>query len=820
MLSRSRRWIALSSSLVLAIGAMATAAPKGTMSTYHTPEGEIFFAAQLEAGLSTDPTQGRDVVVLFDTSASQVGAYRTDAITALNKFLQSLGPKDRVKLVAVDLNATNLTDDFVAPTGAEMRLAKDKLSRRIPLGSTDMAAVMTAAADAFMMEEGNPRAAVYIGDGMTRANILTTAQFAGTCRGLVERRISFYSYVIGPSQGIHLLAALANHTGGMLIADSDDPSSAARAGLNLVHWVHGTVAWPTDVAYSAGITEVLPASFPPLRSDRESILVGKLADRNPQTIELTADVAGESQSLKFDLLPGNSNPDVAFLPKLVGAVRADGGMNLPTVGKEGLVEAGKAMLRGAESLAQLGRLALSTGDKTGADKLAGAALEIDPGNPSARALSGAAGGGAGLNSDLTLGPTAGPGFAPADDLLSRVEEERFILETVVDTDRVIQEQIEMMVNRGLEDARKKMGADSASAAEELKLLLEQVEKSPRLESAVRMRLRSTIEEAIRTANQLAIAESANRIAEQERIAAIQERERIDRGLLRRTEKLKELAARFNSLMDEGRYVEAQDQVAEEVRTMLPNEPAAEAMVWWSRNRGNVVQMAILREVRHRKFVDALFQVEKAHVPFPDEPPIVYPDPEVWEDLTIRRKTYASVDLATRGTAEQRIFEELDKETHLEFNETPLADVVGYLKDLHEIEIQLDTRALDGVGIGSDTPITRELRGVSLRSALRLMLKDLDLTYVVKDEVLQITTPEEAEANLVTKVYPVGDLVLPISNQAGANPFMLGGGLGGMGGFGGGMGGGGFCGGFCGGFGGGFMNIDDDLRLDRFEIRPR
>jgi hypothetical protein len=521
-------------------------------------------------------------------------------------------------------------------------------------------------------------------------------------------------------------------------------------------------------------------------------------------------------------MPGKSNPDVAFVPRLAELVQDDGGMSLPTVGKEGLVEAGRVLIQGAESLTQLGKRALATGDTAGARKLAGAAIDIDPSNPSARALAGAAGGAG--EPDLTLGPPAGGGFGAADDLLSRVEEERFLLDTATDTDRVIQEQIEMLVKQGLEAARKKMGVDAVTAAEDLKLLLEQVEMSPRLEAAARLRLRTTVEEAIRTANQLAIAQSANRVAEQERIAAIQERERLDREILRQTEKLSELSARFSSLMDEGRYVEAQDKVAAEIREMLPNEPVAESMVWWARNRGNVIEMAMLREVRHRKFVDALFLVEKAHVPFPDEPPIVYPDPEVWEDLTIRRKKYASVDLATRGSAEQRIFEELEKETNMEFIETPLADVIGYLSALHGIEIQLDTRALDGVGIGSDTPITRELKGVSLRSALRLMLKDLDLTYVVKDEVLQITTPEEAEANLVTKVYPVGDLVLPISNQAGANPFMLGGGLGGMGGFGGGLGGGGgggFCmGGFCmGGFCGGFMNVLDDFHAHgRLRIR--
>ena len=34
---------------------------------------------------------------------------------------------------------------------------------------------------------------------------------------------------------------------------------------------------------------------------------------------------------------------------------------------------------------------------------------------------------------------------------------------------------------------------------------------------------------------------------------------------------------------------------------------------------------------------------------------------------------------------------------------------------------------------------------------------MDLTYVIKNEVLMITTPEKAGNELVTKVYPVADL---------------------------------------------------------------
>ena len=68
-----------------------------------------------------------------------------------------------------------------------------------------------------------------------------------------------------------------------------------------------------------------------------------------------------------------------------------------------------------------------------------------------------------------------------------------------------------------------------------------------------------------------------------------------------------------------------------------------------------------------------------------------------------------------------------------------------------------------------------------RSALRLILKDLELSYLVQDEVVQITTPEDAAAQLTHKVYPVGDLVIPIRPPT--NIF----GLGGMGGMNGGPG---------------------------------
>ncbi len=85
-------------------------------------------------------------------------------------------------------------------------------------------------------------------------------------------------------------------------------------------------------------------------------------------------------------------------------------------------------------------------------------------------------------------------------------------------------------------------------------------------------------------------------------------------------------------------------------------------------------------------------------------------------------------------------------------------MIDYLKDRHHIDIQLDKKAMEDAGIGTDTPVTEVLKGVSLRSALRLMLHKLGLTYLIQNEVLLITTPEAAESKLATRVYPVADIV--------------------------------------------------------------
>ncbi|HEY4311493.1 MAG TPA: hypothetical protein VGN12_18740 [Pirellulales bacterium] len=108
--------------------------------------------------------------------------------------------------------------------------------------------------------------------------------------------------------------------------------------------------------------------------------------------------------------------------------------------------------------------------------------------------------------------------------------------------------------------------------------------------------------------------------------------------------------------------------------------------------------------------------------------------------------------------DEKIERELNNNTELEFADTPLSDVVDYIKSKHEIELQLDSKGLADAAVDPAVPITKSLKGISLRSSLHLILDELDLTFAIVDQILLITSKEKAATILSTEVYRVRDIV--------------------------------------------------------------
>lgn len=108
---------------------------------------------------------------------------------------------------------------------------------------------------------------------------------------------------------------------------------------------------------------------------------------------------------------------------------------------------------------------------------------------------------------------------------------------------------------------------------------------------------------------------------------------------------------------------------------------------------------------------------------------------------------------SRSPAREKIEAELQKQTQIDFVDTSLKDALDFLADLHKIQILIDRQSLADAGVDPNTvPINLSLSKVSLRSVLNIILRRHGLTWVVRNEVLEVTTKVKADEMLETHLY--------------------------------------------------------------------
>jgi RNA polymerase sigma factor (sigma-70 family) len=112
------------------------------------------------------------------------------------------------------------------------------------------------------------------------------------------------------------------------------------------------------------------------------------------------------------------------------------------------------------------------------------------------------------------------------------------------------------------------------------------------------------------------------------------------------------------------------------------------------------------------------------------------------------------DMSSSSKAEDQIRQALEEPTNLQYIDTPLDAMISDLSTRYNMHIEIDHRALQDVGIDVSTLINASYRDMTLRTALRLIIERHELTYIVEDEYLLITTPDVADQRIDTRIYPI------------------------------------------------------------------
>ena len=129
------------------------------------------------------------------------------------------------------------------------------------------------------------------------------------------------------------------------------------------------------------------------------------------------------------------------------------------------------------------------------------------------------------------------------------------------------------------------------------------------------------------------------------------------------------------------------------------------------------------------------------------------------------QTSFSISDAGADSDEERIEQALTRRDSIDFVAMRLQDAAETLSRQFQVPIVLASKKLDEAGVSFDVPVTKQLHSVPLESILRLILTDLELEFTVRNNVVLISTPEDIESHLLTRIYPVLDLVsLPRSES--------------------------------------------------------
>ncbi len=784
-------------------GAAQGAESEVSMETYRLSDGANCFLVPLRADAVESTSEFVDVAALVDFSASQLDSdVRAKAQAAVAAMVANLPENARVQLFAVSNEVEALTDGYVAVDSKELGDAIASLKTRAPLGATDLEKAFTVAADSFDFNENADRSIVFVGRGVSAGAAFNEEVFGETVEKLVDARVPVNAFGVGTTVNEDVLGALANRTGGYVVEQS---ATAEEAGERLAGAATATVYWPEENALTIAGAEVYPSPLPPIRSDRETYVVGKTTEALDENVEISipATVAdGREAEIAWSVAPSASEASNQYLYRLVEDAAADSGATLSIAGSEMLAARQVALNAATDEALELVEQAVEDGNAEDAQRLADF-VEVSLPVEDAKAM----------NSDVD------ELFARAEQTIKN-ENQANLLEASDANVRVMTQQMKTQAQVAMSEARKLARNNPDAALQSVKLQIAYVKRADVLSAADRALI---LHDLSACAEQIAFEKEQKAVRD---YAAMQNQAIVDSAIKAQKAyqknqlKVEEIMKRFDSLIKESKYVlaaEAADEAAEIAgkNAALPTQAANVARLAdaWEQNQA-------LRMKRRTNLLNALMSVERAHIPVSDEPPITYPEPETWIALTkVRKEKYSATNLQG-SEAEQRIGQALKVKVDVDGGEDSdltlsawIEDVKRQLreegKDINVVFDNLKIEESDAGGPPSSIMIQENLSGVSLRNALKIVLRPYALDFCILNDALFITTQDEIKTNpeisTSLRLYSVADLIMQ-PNQGGQMGGM--GMMGGMGGMGmmGGMGGmmGGMGGGMMGGMGGGMM----------------
>ena len=173
------------------------------------------------------------------------------------------------------------------------------------------------------------------------------------------------------------------------------------------------------------------------------------------------------------------------------------------------------------------------------------------------------------------------------------------------------------------------------------------------------------------------------------------------------------------------------------------------------------------EIRKKNLLDTTVAwdlVAQFSIPQSEQKPyqVIWYDVDKWFDRVLKRERVGRLTEEEEDW-KKAIRKKLDQKVSFDFVDTPLEDVVQFLRHLTDMTIVLDPKALEGK---DKNTVTLKVTEMELDKALEWILKLVDLKYTLKDNAVFITEPANAQGDAIRQLYDVTDLTLEIRDFKG------------------------------------------------------
>lgn len=317
--------------------------------------------------------------------------------------------------------------------------------------------------------------------------------------------------------------------------------------------------------------------------------------------------------------------------------------------------------------------------------------------------------------------------------------------------QIIDQKVEAEVGNAIADAEKQAKTNPTKAVQLLKAAQSNVDQTLFLGADVRKKLTESLQGKIAALEGRPAAVANPGVKIDPKAAAVKvDRAAAFESYAAEMKAVKEGVQRMAEYKKNGQDREAVRELAK-LAAAYPNNPSVIVMQQGDNFAVQAKDSLAFADIQQKRINEAFKAVDRSSLPIGGNGDIEFP--KDWLDKTARR-----VQKVELTETEKKIIESLNKPTTVNWNGRALDEALQDISNTLDQKLFLDKKSIEDLGIDLRKPVSLQANGVSARTVLRQLLAAHGLTFVIKDQVIQVVDVEKAKNMLVTKVYYLGDVV--------------------------------------------------------------